>query len=162
MTSVHNVKRVKRNRLGIIPGKSGEHRIRIFKNPDILAVCVICGKKWWTVYNNARCCSTKCRNTFYYKRFKKKVIEQVKGYYQKHREEIIKYKHSPHSKALRHKREKWENYSQDKIQRLKKSNKKYQVFHLNMFRKGNKKWYRKNREYCLEYSKQRYIIKLLE
>ena len=161
MTSVHNVKREHRNRLGIIPGKPGEHPLKRWYDPKILAKCVICGKEWWTIFNFARCCSNKCRNTFYYQRYRKRVIEQVKGYYRKHRKEIIQYKHSPHAKELRHKREHWVNYSPDKIKRLKRSNKKYQLAHLDKFRIGNKKWYKKNREYALEYGRQKYIKEML-
>ena len=145
MASVHNVKRIHRNRLGITPAKSGEYPLKRWYDPKILATCVICGKQWWTIFNFARCCSLKCRNTFNYKRNRKRIIKQMKYYYRKHREEIIKYKHSPHYKELRHKREKWVNYSPEKIEKLKKANKKYQLAHLDKFRDANRRYYKKHK-----------------
>ena len=52
-------------------------------------------------------------------------------------------------------------YMRKWVEKNKEKHKKYQVSHLDMFRKGNRKWYRKNREYCLEYFNQRRIKKLL-
>ena len=89
----------------------------------------------------------------------KQMIKDAKDYYWAHRNYIIKYKKTPHVIELRKKREHWANYSSKKIAILKKRNKAYQLANLDKFRIGNKKWYRKNREYCLEYEKQRKIEK---
>lgn len=148
MTSVHNVKRLKRNRMGIVPGKTGEHRLKKFKNPPFVAVCIICKKEWRTFYGLAKCCSPKCSRRNNYLKNREKRISNAKKYYQENIDEITRYKHLPRVVKRRRclERERIKKWSPEKKESRKRYNKEYQLEHLDKFRIANRKAYQKRKQ----------------
>lgn len=142
MTSVYNVQRVKRNELGIVPSK---RRRRSPKNPTIVINCMLCGKEKWTSQSFTRYCSIKCSNRFRYLKNREERIENQKKYYKENKEAIRKYQRSPRGVSLRRRRQKWENMTEEQIKKVKKRNKKYQLAHLDKYRKYNRRYYYKKR-----------------
>ena len=161
MSSVHNVKRLKKRRLGVVTGAKAIKHTNGRKMFQI--ECVICHRGAYVRQLRAETCGKKCSARKQYLKNKEIRIEMAKKYYVEHKEQIRAYKSKLEVKIARRKREnEWiKNKPIEWKEKKKAQHRKYQHEHLAEYRKYNKKSRDKNYKGVLEASKQYYVRKML-